>query len=76
MKSPWGLDGLRRLRTLTRHRLVAIGGISAANAAHVLEAGADGLAVVSAICSADDPEAAARALRGLLDRSRADKGKR
>jgi thiamine-phosphate pyrophosphorylase len=76
MKSPWGLDGLRRLRTLTRHRLVAIGGISAANAAHVLEAGADGLAVVSAICSADDPEAAARALRGILDRSRADKGKR
>ncbi len=69
-KSPWGLDGLRRLRTLSRHRLVAIGGINAANAAQVLEAGADGLAVVSAICSADDPEAAARALRGILDRSR------
>jgi thiamine-phosphate pyrophosphorylase len=68
---PWGLDGLRGLRTLTRHRLVAIGGINAANAAAVLEAGADGLAVVSAICSADDPEGAARALRGILDRSRA-----
>lgn len=72
-KPPWGLDGLRRLRTLTRHRLVAIGGINAANAADVLEAGADGLAVVSAICSADDPEAAARVLRGILDRSRAAK---
>jgi thiamine-phosphate pyrophosphorylase len=70
-KMPWGLDGLRRLRTLTRHRLVAIGGINAANASQVLEAGADGLAVVSAICSADDAEAAARALRQILDRSRA-----
>ena len=75
-KTPWGLEGLRWLRTLTRHRLVAIGGINAANAADVLEAGADGLAVVSAICSADDPEAAARALRGILDRSRAARGSR
>lgn len=75
-KTPWGLDGLRRLRSLTRHRLVAIGGINAANAAQVLEAGADGLAVVSAICSADDPEAATRALRGVLDRSRAAGGMR
>jgi thiamine-phosphate pyrophosphorylase len=75
-KTPWGLDGLRRLRQLTGHRLVAIGGIDAANAAHVLEAGADGLAVVSAVCSAPDPEAAARALREILDRSRASRGAR
>jgi len=74
--TPWGLDGLRRLRKLTGHRLVAIGGINAANAALVLEAGADGLAVVSAICSAPNPEAAARALREILDRSRATKGAR
>jgi thiamine-phosphate pyrophosphorylase len=74
--TPWGLDGLRRLRKLTGHRLVAIGGINAANAARVLETGADGLAVVSAVCSAADPEAAARALREILDRSRAAKGGR
>jgi thiamine-phosphate pyrophosphorylase len=61
-KAPWGLDGLRRVREMTRLPLVAIGGIHAGNAAQVLAAGADGLAVVSALCSADDPCAAARAM--------------
>ncbi len=65
--TPWGLDGLRELRLRTRRALVAIGGINAANAAAVLEAGADGLAVVSAICAAEDPEAAARSIRAVID---------
>jgi thiamine-phosphate pyrophosphorylase len=65
--APWGLDGLRRLRARTRKPLAAIGGIDASNAASVIEAGADGLAVVSAIVSAADPEAAARALRTIID---------
>ncbi|BFR49160.1 thiamine phosphate synthase [Nitratidesulfovibrio sp. HK-II] len=60
---PWGLDGLARLRAATGRTLVAIGGIGAANAASVLTAGADGLAVVSALCAADDPERAAAELR-------------
>ncbi len=64
----WGLDGLRRLRARTQKPLVAIGGINASNAASVLEAGADGLAVVSAIVSAADPESAARELRTIVDR--------
>jgi thiamine-phosphate pyrophosphorylase len=64
----WGLDGLRRLRAATAFPLVAIGGINAANAAEVLEAGADGLAVVSAVCSAADPESAARELKSFIDR--------
>lgn len=66
----WGIDGLWRLRPLVRKPLVAIGGINAGNAARVLEAGADGLAVVSAICAAPDPEAAARELREILDSKR------
>lgn len=61
-KTPWGLDGLARLRASTRLPLVAIGGINAENAHSVREAGADGIAVVRAICAAPDPEAAARAL--------------
>jgi thiamine-phosphate pyrophosphorylase len=44
----------------------AIGGIELANVAEVVEAGAPGIAVVRAICDADDPEAAARALRAAL----------
>lgn len=61
-KAPWGLAGLRQVRALTDLPLVAIGGIHSGNAGDVLRAGADGLAVVSAICAADDPAAAAREL--------------
>lgn len=60
-KAPWGLDGLRQVRAMTALPLVAIGGIHPGNAAGVFEAGADGLAVVSALCAAEDPGAAARA---------------
>jgi thiamine-phosphate pyrophosphorylase len=57
-----GLDGLRAIRAQTRRPLIAIGGIQAENAAAVMSAGADGLAVVSALCAADDPAEAARML--------------
>lgn len=63
---PWGLDGLRQVRAATALPLVAIGGIQLAQVREVLQAGADGLAVVSAICSADDPEAAARLIFAQL----------
>lgn len=62
-----GLDGLRALRGLTDLPLIAIGGIDLGNAARVMSAGADGLAVVRAICAAPDPAAAARALRRQID---------
>jgi thiamine-phosphate pyrophosphorylase len=42
-----GLEGVRRARNLTRKPLVAIGGITRANAASVIEAGADSVAVIS-----------------------------
>jgi thiamine-phosphate pyrophosphorylase len=64
--TPWGLAGLRQVRALTGLPLVAIGGIHLTNAADVLQAGADGLAVVSAICSADDPALAAQGFRQLM----------
>jgi len=59
----WGTQRLAELRRRTRQILVAIGGIDAGNAGQVVRAGADGIAAVSAICAAADPEAAARALR-------------
>jgi thiamine-phosphate pyrophosphorylase len=61
-KTPWGLDGLRAARQRTALPLVAIGGIHADIVAQVFAAGADGVAVVSAVCAADDPEQAARLL--------------
>jgi thiamine-phosphate diphosphorylase len=57
-----GLDGVRRLRAKTRLPIVAIGGIDAANAAASIAAGADGVAVISAVSGARDPEAATREL--------------
>ena len=61
--SPLGLDGLRAIRRAVQLPLVAIGGINADNAPQVLRAGADGLAVVSAIVSAPCPRTAAAGLR-------------
>jgi thiamine-phosphate pyrophosphorylase len=42
-----GLEGIRRARELTRKPLVAIGGITRANARSVIDAGADAVAVIS-----------------------------
>jgi thiamine-phosphate pyrophosphorylase len=42
-----GLEGVRRARQLTRKPLVAIGGITRSNAASVIDAGADSVAVIS-----------------------------
>ncbi len=66
-QSPWGLSGLRQVRAMTNRPLVAIGGITTANAPDVLAAGADGLAAVSALCAAHDPCLAARAFRNILN---------
>jgi thiamine-phosphate pyrophosphorylase len=44
-----GLEGVARARALTRKPLVAIGGITLANAASVYDAGADSVAVISAL---------------------------
>ena len=62
-----GLEGLRALRARTMRPLVAIGGIGAHNAAAVMAAGADALAVVSALCAAPDPEQAARRLCAAME---------
>ena len=65
-----GLERLAKLRAASRHILVGIGGINATNAAAVLAAGADAIAVVSAICAAPDPEKAAAELRAILSAPR------
>jgi len=64
---PLGLAALEEVRAISRHILVAIGGIGAGNAAQAIHSGADGVAVVSALCAADDPEQAARGLRQSID---------
>jgi thiamine-phosphate pyrophosphorylase len=53
-----GVVGLREVRARVRIPIVAIGGITARNAAEVMAAGADAVAVVSAVLAAADPSAA------------------
>ncbi|MCX5836242.1 MAG: thiamine phosphate synthase [Deltaproteobacteria bacterium] len=65
-KGSWGLEGLSKIKAYSRHPLVAIGGLNASNAADVVRAGADCIAVVSAICSAFDPLEAARELHDTI----------
>jgi thiamine-phosphate pyrophosphorylase len=64
--SPMGIAGLQELARVCTLPIVAIGGLNASNAAAVLRAGATGLAVVSAIVSADDVERAARELKQII----------
>ena len=67
---PTGLGVLGAIRRAVRIPLVGIGGLTSANAGDVIRAGADGVAVVSAIIAAPDPGAAARALRSAIDEAR------
>lgn len=59
---PRGLRRLREICDATSLPVVGIGGIDASNARKVLEAGAAGVAVVSAVAAAPDPAAATREL--------------
>lgn len=60
MGEPFGIEGLRKAREISRHKLVAIGGINTSNFREIRASGADGLAIVSAICRAKSPYEAAR----------------
>ena len=63
-----GLDGLIRAVQESEIPLVAIGGISVENLASVLETGVHGVAILSGVCLAEDPAAATRRLREIIDR--------
>ena len=66
---PVGPEGIAGVRALTALPLVAIGGIDATNAADAIEAGADGVAVISAIMAAGDPRSAAMDLKDAVART-------
>lgn len=62
----WGLEGLMKIRKLTEKPLVAIGNIHLKNARAVMDAGADCIAVVSEVCSAENPQKAAFNLKNEI----------
>lgn len=63
---PFGLEGLRRAVAMSVHPTVAIGGMNSSTIAEVMQAGTDGVAVVSAICSAPSPRKAAEELKEIV----------
>ena len=70
--APVGVDGFRVIRDRFRARdarfpVGAIAGIDATNAAQVAAAGADGIAVISALSLAPEPDAAAKILRAAFE---------
>jgi thiamine-phosphate pyrophosphorylase len=67
---PINVGGLEAIATRTRIPIVAIGGLHAGNAADAIAAGASGIAIVSAICAAPDPEAATRELVEIVREAR------
>ncbi|MFR9166301.1 MAG: thiamine phosphate synthase [Dysgonomonas sp.] len=65
---PLGLEGLRQIAAISKHPVVAIGGIHSSNALEIMEAGANTIAVVSEISSAEDPAAAAKNLVSIINK--------
>jgi thiamine-phosphate pyrophosphorylase len=75
---PIGEGGLARIAAIFRRRrpdlpLCAIAGIDAGNAAATIKAGADGVAIISALSLAPSPADAARALRLIIDKALAER---
>jgi len=78
--APIGIDGLRTIAGAIRARaphypICAIAGINSGNATDVIAAGADGVAVISALSLAPDPAVAAQNLRALVDSGLAQRGR-
>ncbi len=68
---PAGLETIRQIKAAGLGLpLVAIGGITPENVAEVVRAGADAFAVISAVCAADDPAAAAAELIARAEAAR------
>lgn len=69
-REPLGLGGLAHIAAASPVPLLAIGGITPERVPAVMAAGAQGVAVIGAICEAHDPRSAARALRSAVDAAR------
>ena len=65
-----GVALARKVRPLVRVPLIGIGGITPDNVGEVIAAGCDGVAVISAVCAAPDPKAAAARFVSAIDAAR------
>lgn len=70
---PTGLEGLRAIAEAVHVPVIAIGGINESNVEEVVKAGADGVAVISAVVAAPDIAEAARRLRKRIEVARGER---
>jgi thiamine-phosphate pyrophosphorylase len=70
-----GLTLLRKIRNAVKIPIIAIGGIGPENVRDVIHAGADGVAVISAVVAAPDITKAARELRYLIEQAKRERPK-
>ncbi|MGB5989838.1 MAG: thiamine phosphate synthase [Marinifilaceae bacterium] len=70
INTPLELEGIREIASFTKHKTVAIGGINTQNTRDIIKNGADGIAVVSAIISQDNPRMAAAELKKIIKEAR------
>ncbi len=67
IKTIWEIDGLKEVVKLSKYPVVAIGGINQKNAAQVINAGASGIAVVSAVHEASNPQKKVQQLYNIIN---------
>ncbi|WP_010257256.1 thiamine phosphate synthase [Myroides injenensis] len=68
--SPFGIEGVKQAMKLTNHPAITIGGIQNQNAKEVIQTGVNGIAVVSAIISSEEPQLAAKELSNIIKTNR------
>jgi thiamine-phosphate pyrophosphorylase len=74
----WGLEGLRKICAISRHRIVTIGGINLRNLSHVykelnINERGDGVAMVGELWRSDDPKIAAKRVKDLFHKFSIDR---
>lgn len=70
--TPFGLEGIEQVMQHSRHRCVAIGGMNRNTIGEVIARGVEGVAVVSAIVSAESPRAASAELAAIISDNRTE----
>lgn len=66
LEKPLGLNGLIKIKQISTKLIICIGGINKENAFEIIQNGADGIAVISAISQAKNPEAETRTLKNSI----------
>ena len=71
--TPFGLEGIKEVMRLSRHRCVAIGGMNCRTIDKIIRQGIEGIAVVSAIMGAKSPRKASEELARIIQENRSER---